>query len=170
MPKRARRRSDSTITTRQNGSVNIGRWLQPREVPESYPPDEETYLQRSIDVRHMTNGEWVWDVLVVLHRGPSQYTELLNAIQKRSTDDGWPGRQHRHLRDSTLNRTLRRLEQSELVVGIREPEFPYHATYQLTDAARNLLVAEEALVKWAEQHGDLVERVRQRRHDDNSVP
>lgn len=118
----------------------------------------------------MTNGEWVWDVLVTLHRGPAQYTELLAAIQQRSTGKSWPGRQHHHLRDSTLNRTLRRLEQSELVTGTREPEFPYHATYQLTDPARELLVAAGPLVDWAEKNGELVERVRQRRRNEDSAP
>lgn len=117
----------------------------------------------------MTNGEWVWDVLVALHRGPAQYTGLLTAIQERSTDDGWPGRQHRHLRDSTLNRTLRRLEQRELVEGNREPEFPYHATYQLTDAARELMVAAAPMVEWAEQHGDLLRRVKERRRAEDST-
>lgn len=167
MPRRVRKRPEPPATAVQNGSANVSRWRRARELPELLPPDEDTYLQRSIDVRHMTNGEWVWDVLVVLQRGPSQYTELLASIQSRSADDGWPGRQHRRLSDSTLNRTLRRLEQSELVVGMREPEFPYHATYRLTDAARELLVAEKAMVGWAERYGDLIERVRQRRHNDN---
>jgi DNA-binding HxlR family transcriptional regulator len=114
------------------------------------------------------NGEWVWDVFVTLHTGPVQYSNLLTAIQNKNFDDGWPGRTHVRLRDSTLNRTLRRLEQGELVERTRETEFPYHTTYHLTSAARELLDLVVPLVGWAEEHSDLVDRARQRRHEEAS--
>jgi DNA-binding HxlR family transcriptional regulator len=167
VPKRARR-SETEVIAGQSGFVYLGRWRRARESPESSRPDDDTYLQRGIDVRHILNGEWVWDVLVTLRRGPAQYTSLLEAIQSRSTDGGWPGRQHRHLRDGTLNRTLRRMEQSERVEGTREQEFPYRATYQLTSAAQELLAATAGLVDWAEQHSDLLDRVRERRRAETS--
>ncbi|MEU6573603.1 winged helix-turn-helix transcriptional regulator [Streptomyces sp. NPDC046805] len=67
-----------------------------------------------------------------------------------------------------MNRTLRRLEQGELVERIREAEFPYHTTYQLTPAAKELLDVAVPIVAWAESHSDLVERARQRRHQEAS--
>jgi DNA-binding HxlR family transcriptional regulator len=60
------------------------------------------------------------------------------------------------------------LEQGELVQRRREGEFPYHVTYQLMPAARELLVVIVPVVEWAESHGDLLSRVQQRRHDEAS--
>ncbi|MFJ6901528.1 winged helix-turn-helix transcriptional regulator [Streptomyces hokutonensis] len=128
----------------------------------------ERYLQSVIDLRHLLSGEWVWDVFVTLHKGPAHYSNLLTAIQDRRFDDGWPGRTHVHLRDGTLNRTLRRLEQGELVERMRDAEFPYHTTYELTPAARELMDLVLPAVEWVETHADLVDRARRRRHQEAS--
>jgi DNA-binding HxlR family transcriptional regulator len=109
------------------------------------------------------NGEWAWDVLVALHRGPLHYTILLNNIRAQGTETGWYRRKRRVLQDSPLNRTLRRLEQGELVTHVRASDFPYHATYRLSSAARELLTGAAPLVLWAETHADLLNRARQRR-------
>jgi DNA-binding HxlR family transcriptional regulator len=140
-----------------------------RNSSEPDPPDEKEYLQRIIDARHLLSGEWVWDVLVALHRNAAQYTELLVSIQETSVDDGWPGRNHHHLRDATLTRTLRRLEQGELVERVRETEFPYRTTYQLSPPARELISAAVPVVLWVERHQDVVLRARQRRHAEDSA-
>jgi DNA-binding HxlR family transcriptional regulator len=149
-----------------------GRWWPRQRRPlESVRPYEGKYLQHIIDVRHLLAGEWVWDVLVTLNRSPAQYTELLATIQGCSGGDGWPGRQHRRLRDGTLNRTLRRLEQAELVESFKEKIFPYRTTYQLTEPAGELLESAMPLVLWAGRHGALVSRVKERRRaedDENS--
>lgn len=97
-----------------------------------------------------------------------RYTNLLNAIREKSSRNSWPGKQHQHIQDSTLNRTLRRLEQGELVQRCREDEFPYHVTYELTSAARELLVVIVPVIEWAESHADLLSRAQQRRHDEAS--
>ncbi|WP_157871411.1 winged helix-turn-helix transcriptional regulator [Streptomyces aurantiacus] len=98
-----------------------------------------------------------------------QYTSLLEAIRAQDSDTGWPGRKHRRLQDSPLNRTLRRLEQGELIRRHRELEFPYHATYELSVAATELLAVMAPLATWAETHTDLVDRARQRRRAEDGT-
>lgn len=115
------------------------------------------------NVRHLVSGEWTWDVLVALRAGPLQYTILLNSIRSGETDTGWSRKKHRLLQDSPLNRTLRRLEQGELVTRSREPSFPYRATYELSLAARELLAGAAELASWAEMHPGLLDRARERR-------
>ncbi|MEU6379272.1 winged helix-turn-helix transcriptional regulator [Streptomyces sp. NPDC046909] len=111
----------------------------------------------------MISGEWTWDVLVALHSGPLQYTVLLDVIRSKQSGTGWPGKKHNYLRDGTLNRTLRRLEQGELVEHNRETEFPYRSAYELTAAAEQLLAAAASWAEWAESNADLLERTRERR-------
>ncbi|MEV0220724.1 winged helix-turn-helix transcriptional regulator [Streptomyces sp. NPDC050704] len=98
-----------------------------------------------------------------------QYTSLLDAIRAQDSDTGWPGKKHRRLQDSPLNRTLRRLEQGELISRHREHDFPYRATYELSAAAKELLAAMAPLAMWAETHTDLVDRTRQRRHAEDGT-
>lgn len=167
MADRARRRSTRASTAGQQGLFNGTRWRRGRNAPPTVLPSDERYLQSVLDLRHLLSGEWVWDVFAALYQESAQYSNLLTTIQDRHVDDGWPGRTHRRLRDSTLNRTLRRLEQGELVDRIREAEFPYHTTYQLTPAARELLDLVVPAVGWVESHADLVERARQRRHEES---
>lgn len=120
------------------------------------------------DIRHLLSGEWVWDMLVALYPGPAQYTELLNSIQESAGVDGWPGVKHRRLRDSTLNRTLRRLERGELIERVREPDFPYRTTYHLTEPARELMDAASPMALWAEKHRALVGRARERQQAESA--
>ncbi|MFF7982867.1 winged helix-turn-helix transcriptional regulator [Streptomyces sp. NPDC007901] len=136
--------------------------------PDSPSSDKHRFLQGLHDIRHLLSGEWTWDVLVALLDEPLQYTKLLDTIRSLDNDTGWPSRKHRHLQDSQLNRTLRRLEQGELVKRTREATFPYHATYEISLAAVELLTAASSLVLWAEDHADLLDRVRQRRKEDVS--
>jgi DNA-binding HxlR family transcriptional regulator len=127
------------------------------------------HLQSMIDVRHLVGGEWAWDVLTALLVHPAQYGELLTTIQSVPVDNRWPGRTHRQLRDATLTRTLRRLEQCELVERVREAEFPYHTTYHISEPARELLCSMLPVVQWTERHQDLVIRARHRRHEEHST-
>ncbi|WP_107398071.1 winged helix-turn-helix transcriptional regulator [Streptomyces acidiscabies] len=129
-------------------------------------PGEERFLRGLHDVRHVMNGEWTWDILVTLCAKPLQYTRLLDTIRAQNNETRWPGRKHLHLQDSQLNRTLRRLEQAELVRRTRESVFPYRTTYELSIAARELLGASASLVLWTEVHSDLLERTRQRRKEE----
>ncbi|MDI5969879.1 winged helix-turn-helix transcriptional regulator [Streptomyces sp. SL13] len=122
------------------------------------------YSQSIHDLRRLLSGEWTWDVLVSLRSGPLQYTGLLAAIRARSLENGWPGRNHAYLQDSTLNRTLRRLEESELVDRSREEVFPYRTWYSLTPPALRLLEAVVPFIEWADGHPELLERVRRRRN------
>ncbi|MEU6351111.1 winged helix-turn-helix transcriptional regulator [Streptomyces sp. NPDC047072] len=140
-----------------------------RQNPESYlAPDDERFLRGIHNTRHLMSGEWTWDVLVALHGGPLQYTALLDAIRSIQTGSAWPGKKHNYLRDGTLNRTLRRLEQGELVRHDREPVFPYRAAYELTSAAQGLLVVVAPLAEWAELNADLLKRARERRRIEES--
>lgn len=125
--------------------------------------DECHFLQGVHDLRRLLNGEWVWDVFISLRSGPMQYTGILTAIRARPLENDWPGRNHTYLQESTLNRTLRRLEEAELIDRLREDAFPYRTTYWLTPPAMQLLTAAMPFVEWAEEHADLLDRARQRR-------
>lgn len=134
---------------------------------EDYPGADTTSKDHlfALNLRHalhMLNGEWIPDVLVALAEGPKQYTGLLGTIRERTHQDGWSESRHLYLQESVLNRTLRRLEQEELVERHRESTFPYRARYQLTPPADKLLTALMPLTEWPKQHADLVERARQR--------
>ncbi|UIX34304.1 winged helix-turn-helix transcriptional regulator [Streptomyces sp. GQFP] len=159
-----RRGSDGDQGRQRDGSSE---YLQRN--PEKFPTaDSDRFLQGIHDVRHLISGEWTWDVLVTLHGGPLHYTILLDAIQSKQNGSGWPGKKHNYLRDGTLNRTLRRLEQGDLVKHNRETEFPYRSAYELTPPAKELLTAMVPVVVWAESNADLVEHARQRRRAEKS--
>jgi DNA-binding HxlR family transcriptional regulator len=65
---------------------------------------------------------------------------------------------------------LKRLEVAELVVHTRDEQaFPPVSLYSLSSEAEELFVALEPLVQWAEKHGDLIERVQQRRRHGECV-
>ncbi|MET8983188.1 hypothetical protein ABZX85_47220 [Streptomyces sp. NPDC004539] len=131
-------------------------------------PRQETFLHGLHDVRHVMSGEWTWDTLVALYDGPLRFTHLRDTIRDLNTEAKWPGRKHLHLRDGPLNRTLRRLEQAELVRHTRESGFPRPATYELLPTARELLASATPLALWAEAHPELLDRVRKRREEESS--
>jgi len=139
-----------------------GRWR--RRGPTHLTPDGDRFLQGIHNVRRLVSGEWTWDVLVALHGGPLHYTNLLDAIRSQRNDTAWPGKKHRYLQDGTLSRTLRRMEQGELVRNTRENEFPYRSEYELTPAAKELLAVVVPVAEWAESNAVLLKRVQQRRH------
>lgn len=139
-----------------------------QEPSNSLTPDDRRFARGVHDVRYLMSGEWTWDVLIALHGGPLHYTSLLNVIRAQDNVAGWPGRKHRRLQDSPLNRTLRRLEQGELVKHDRESDFPYRATYELSSAAEELLSVAAPLAMWAETHSDLLDRARQRRRAEDT--
>ena len=132
----------------------------PAPAPRSAEEEGVDKLQRIREMRHFVNGEWFWDVVLVLDEEPRGFTELLNTVRARTTDDGWPGKRHRYLQESILGRTLRRLEKRELVSRQQEGVFPYRVTYRLTSPAQELVTAVEPLVEWTRRHDGLVERVR----------
>ena len=72
------------------------------------------FLQRSRDLRHLLNGEWIVHTLVALSAGPLHYNELHAAIQEMTTFDPWTGTVRR-IQSRALGRTLRRMETSGLV-------------------------------------------------------
>lgn len=169
VPDHVSRRLPRNPANDQQRPIEGNGWRRQRNPQNTMTPDDPEFVQRIHDVRHLLTGEWVWDVLVALYGGPLQYTNLLNAIRSKASETGWPGRKHRYLQDSTLNRTLRRLEQGELVRHDREPEFPYHATYELSPTVKELLTVVVPMVEWAETHADLLERARQRRHAEGAA-
>jgi DNA-binding HxlR family transcriptional regulator len=160
-------RGNRTRARAGGSTANQQRGKRP-ERAASAAPDPRAYLQSIIDVRQLAGGEWSWDVMVALQTQPAQYSDLLAAIQKTPLSDIWPGRKHLHLRDATLTRTLRRLEQAELVARVRDTEFPYHTTYRLTAPAHELLDAMLPMTAWAQRHQSLIERTRKRRHGEQS--
>ncbi|MFF4508949.1 winged helix-turn-helix transcriptional regulator [Streptomyces sp. NPDC001401] len=91
------------------------------------------------------------DILEVLAAGPSQYGALLQAIRDRTTNPQQPS-ERRYLQDSVLNRTLSKLREEGLVLRDREESFPYHTTYRITEAGRQLLDALGPLASWSTRH------------------
>lgn len=140
------------------------RW-QLRKPQVSASPQDGIFAQRVRDIHHLLNGEWIPDVLVVLSAGPQRYTDLLNSVRAKTDHDGWSGNRHRYLQESVLNRTLRRLEDMELVERQREPVFPCHTWYQLTPASQELLTALMPIAEWSENHTGLVQRARTRQQE-----
>lgn len=116
------------------------------------------FLQRSRDLRHLLNGEWIVHTLVALSAGPLHYNELHAAIQEMTTFDPWTGTVRR-IQSRALGRTLRRMETSGLVDRFEERTFPRSVVYSLTPAAADLLARTRTLIDWAEEHADLFERL-----------
>ena len=118
------------------------------------------YLQRSRDLRHLLNGEWIAHVLVALRTGPLHYNELFTAVQETDPFDPWTGAE-RKIQSRALGRTLQRMANAGLVVRQEVRTFPRSVVYSLTPAATDLLAATEPMVEWAERHLDLIERLQQ---------
>lgn len=129
---------------------------------------DEKFLQRLWDVRYILRGEWVPDIFVALWLGPLRRGELLERIRSTSVPYGWSDGDTHNLHDRVMGETLKRLEAAEMVVHTRDEQaFPPVSLYSLSAEAEELFVALEPLVRWAEKHADLVERVRlRRRHGD----
>lgn len=163
MSEREDRRPRYSKSREEELPKGYGRHGPREEVEESARPQEDEFTQRVRDSLHLLYGEWIPDVLITLSTGPEQYTDLLNSIRASPSDADWSGRRHRYLQESVLSRTLRRLEQDELVVRHREDVFPYRVSYQVTPAAEELLVALVPLAKWTERHAGLVKQARQQR-------
>lgn len=119
---------------------------------------DNRYPQRSRDLRHLLNGEWVIHILVALNAGPLHYNELYSAVQDMTTFDPWTG-SVRRIQSRALGRTLRRIETGGLVDRFEERTFPRSVVYSLTPAAKELLIAVEPLIAWGEKHADLIEHL-----------
>ncbi|MGW7514148.1 winged helix-turn-helix transcriptional regulator [Streptomyces sp. NPDC054796] len=133
------------------------------EVAESPKSAQLDLLTQNFrDVLHFMNGEWIPDVLVTLKNGPKLYTDLLYSVRANTCDDGWSDKHHRYLQESVLNRTLRRMEQTELIQRRRDSEFPYRVSYRLTSAADRLLhLMAPAVSAWCSENAELVVRAQQ---------
>lgn len=110
-----------------------------------------TVAQQSKYALRILRREWVTDVLEVLADGPSQYGVLLQAIRDRTANPQQPS-ERRYIQDSVLNRTLSKLREEGLVLRDREESFPYHTTYRITEAGRQLMDALAPLASWSARH------------------
>ncbi|WP_350348127.1 helix-turn-helix domain-containing protein [Agromyces sp. G08B096] len=90
-----------------------------------------------------------WSLLVIgaLHDGPLRFTELQKRID---------GISHR-----MLTQTLRSLERDGLVSRTAYAEIPPRVEYAATDLGRSLSEPVLALVRWAGEHGEEIERARE---------
>ncbi|MER6760025.1 MULTISPECIES: winged helix-turn-helix transcriptional regulator [Amycolatopsis] len=127
------------------------------------------FLQRSRDLRHLLNGEWITHTLVALSAGPLHYNELYAAIQEMTTFDPWTGSE-RKIQSRALGRTLRRMETAGLVDRVEERTFPRSVVYSLTKAAADLLDRSRPLIDWAEENLDLIERLQRAQADGEQSP
>jgi DNA-binding HxlR family transcriptional regulator len=126
-------------------------------------------LQHLRDLLHWLSQEWEPDILVALSAGPLRYVALLEAIRSRTIVDGWNGRHRRDIADSTLNRTLRKMERDSLVERARdESVFPPMASYHLTPVARQLLEVLRPATDWIGEHPEVIDRVQRNRREDAS--
>jgi diguanylate cyclase (GGDEF)-like protein len=125
--------------------------------------DHNACLQHLRNFSHMVaSGHWNPDVLLALSTGPRRYTELLETIRASAAVDAWTGRK-RHIHDSILHRTLRRLERDGLLHRTEESAvWPRYVTYELTPAAHKLLRAVMPGVLWSHQHQELITQAQQR--------
>ena len=122
--------------------------------------EDARYLQRSRDLRHLLNGEWIVHVLVALRTGPLHYHELFTAVQETDPFDPWTGAE-RKIQSRALGRTLQRMVTAGLVVRQEVRTFPRSVVYSLTPAATDLLAAAGPMIEWAERHRELIERLQQ---------
>ncbi|PSL53235.1 diguanylate cyclase (GGDEF)-like protein [Saccharothrix carnea] len=100
---------------------------------------QASYWQGLYEVVHLLKGEWVPAILAALADGPRHFTEILSTIH--ATTVGQPD-SDRWLHDSILGRTLRRMEDKQLVTRHEEPaRFPKSTVYELTSQAAALLSA-----------------------------
>ncbi|GLZ37873.1 winged helix-turn-helix transcriptional regulator [Actinokineospora sp. NBRC 105648] len=130
---------------------------------------DDNDLQHLRDLLHWVSQEWEPDVLVALSGGPLRYVALLDAIRSRTIVDGWNGRHRRVIADSTLNRTLRRMERDSLVGRTRdESVFPPMASYHLTPIAQQLLEVLRPAINWIGQNHGMIERVQRSRREGTS--
>lgn len=124
-------------------------------------------LQHLRDLLHWLSQEWEPDILMALSAGPLRYVALLEAIRSRTIVDGWNGRHRRDIADSTLNRTLRKMERDSLVERARdESVFPPMASYHLTPVARQLLEVLRPATDWIGENPEVIERVQRNRCED----
>jgi len=119
-------------------------------------------------VRALTSAEWTPAILAALEHGPLHYTELFHRASSLHVAEQWRPR-HEHLYESTLTRTLKQLTDDNVITRHEEAgAFPPSVSYSLTDAARDLLSALEPLVRWVDDHTELIEQARLRRLDSAS--
>lgn len=125
---------------------------------------EEKYLRRMWDIQNMCRGDWIPDIFSALRSGPLRRGELLEKIRSTTIPYGWSDSDTHNLHDRVMGETLKRLEAAELIVHTRDEQaFPPVSRYALSPAAEKLYAASESLVRWAEEHDELIERVRERR-------
>jgi DNA-binding HxlR family transcriptional regulator len=125
---------------------------------------DERFLQRLWDLQNIFKGDWVPDILYALSSGPLRRGELLEKIRSTPTPYSWSDSDTHNLHDRVMGETLKRLEVAEMVVHTRDEQaFPPVSLYALSPAAEEFFSAIEPVVRWAEKHGELSERVRQRR-------
>lgn len=124
---------------------------------------DEKSLQRLWDLHYIFKGDWVPDIFSALASGPLRRGELLEKIRSTSIPYGWSDSDTHNLHDRVMGETLKRLETAEMVVHTRDEQvFPPASVYELSPAAVEFFAVLEPLVRWAEKHADLIERVQQR--------
>ncbi|WP_309111676.1 diguanylate cyclase [Saccharothrix sp.] len=113
---------------------------------------EPAYWHGLYEVVQLLKGEWVPAILATLADGPRHFTEILSTIH--STTIGQPD-PDRWLHDSILGRTLRRMEDKNLVTRHEQPaRFPKSTVYELTPLATALLTTLAPAVQWVTTRTD----------------
>ncbi|PWK84525.1 HxlR family transcriptional regulator [Lentzea atacamensis] len=110
------------------------------------PAREPTYWFGLYRLLQLFKGEWVPAILAALAGGPRHFSEILATIH--DTAIGQPD-SDRWLHDSILTRTLRSMEEKELVVRHELlAQFPKSTVYELTPLAAELLASLAPAVQW----------------------
>lgn len=105
------------------------------------PCAESCLLQRAMD---SIGGKWKLPILCSLTaNGPSRYNDLLRNVHGIS--------------NTMLSKTLKELEESELVRRAEYLEVPVRVEYEITDRARNLRPILLQLIQWEMDCADMAE-------------
>ncbi|MFS8104096.1 diguanylate cyclase [Lentzea alba] len=128
----------SCVPTQQRTRCMTGRTVVPAQEP--------TYWFGLYKLLQLFKGEWVPAILAALADGPQHFSEILATIH--DTAIGQPD-SDRWLHDSILTRTLRSMEEKELVIRHEFPaRFPKSTVYELTPLAEALLASLAPAVQW----------------------
>lgn len=130
-------------------------------------PDD---ILRWFEIVQWQQGSWVPEIVLVLARGPTRFTDLCRAIRARNADRWWFLRRSQ-LSNSQLSRTLRAMERDELILRHEDrSRVPSTVIYELSPLLIDFLTGPIGpVVDWLRHHNEPIERVREqyRRRRDN---
>lgn len=113
-------------------------------------------LRGLYDLKYLFGDKWVPAILFALSDGPLRRVEILSTVNSYSIGKEWSDK-YATLHDSILARTLKKMTEEGLVTRARSSEdFPPKVFYSLNPDVAELLTLIGPLVRWTEQHPELI--------------